>query len=163
MILLETREQQQVIQALVRGWFQCFGLPEALLIDAEGAIKSFGFEGLMSQSGIQLRFVPPDAHYQLGKGERHGHIAREIMNRLIHQHGVLGSEGMMMVACMATHAKNTLIRRAGSSPAQWVFGQNPRLPAALISEGDNPEAMRQLTLSRRLQGIEQVRHDAMKI
>eukprot|EP00435_Cladocopium_sp_Y103_P012135 s282_g3.t1 len=160
--LLPSREAQQVNKSLCLGWFRFFGLPEALLLDAEGAMKSFEFEELMAQSGIQVRFVPPDAHYQLGKGERHGDIAREIMHRLIHQHGILGADGMDMVATMATHAKNTLARRAGASPAQWVLGQNPRLPASLISETENPEAMHQLTLSRRMQMIEQVRYDAMR-
>jgi hypothetical protein len=125
-------------------------------------MKSFEFEELMAQSGIQVRFVPPDAHFQLGKGERHGDIAREIMHRLIHQHGILGAEDMDVIATMATHAKNTLARRAGASPAQWVLGQNPRLPASLISETENPEAMHQMTLSKRMQMIEQVRYDAMR-
>jgi hypothetical protein len=147
--LLPSREAQQINRALCLGWFRYFGLPEALLLDAEGAMKSFEFEELMAQSGIQVRFVPPDAHFQLGKGERHGDIAREIMHRLIHQHGILGAESMDMVATMATHAKNTLTRRAGASPAQWVLGQNPRLPASLISETENAEAMHQMTLSKR--------------
>ena len=160
--LLPSREAQQINRALCLGWFRYFGLPEALLLDAEGAMKSFEFEELMAQSGIQVRFVPPDAHFQLGKGERHGDIAREIMHRLIHQHGILGAESMDMVATMATHAKNTLTRRAGASPAQWVLGQNPRLPASLISETENAEAMHQMTLSKRMQMIEQVRYDAMR-
>ena len=161
--LLPGRESQHINKALVNGWFRFFGFPESLLIDAEGAMKSFDFEELMAQSGIMIRFVPPDAHYQLGKGERHGDIVREIMHRLIHQHGIIGSDSMDIAATMSTHAKNSLTRRAGASPAQWVLGQNPRLPASLISETENAEAMHQLTLSRRLQMIEQVRHDAMKI
>ena len=91
--LLPSRESSQIIEVMAKGWFKFFGFPEALLLDAEGAFKSFDFDTLTAQSGIQVRFVPPDAHYQLGKAERHGHIAREIMNRLIHQHGVLGAHG----------------------------------------------------------------------
>ena len=161
--LLENREGRGIMKALSSGWFRFFGLPEALLLDAEGAMKSFDFEELMAQSGIQVRFIPPDAHHQLGKGERHGDIAREMMYRLVHQHGIIGAEGMDMIATMTTHAKNTLARRAGASPAQWVLGQNPRIPASLISETENAEAMHQLTLSRRLQMIERVRTDAMKL
>lgn len=121
--LLPSREAQHITRALVLGWFRYFGFPEALLLDAEGAMKSFSFEELMSQSGIQIRFVPPDSHFQLGKGERHGDIAREMMNRLVHQHGVVGAEDMDIAATMVAHAKNTLARRAGASPSQWVLGQ----------------------------------------
>ena len=81
--LLPSREAQQVNKTMCLGWFRYFGLPEALLLDAEGAMKSFEFDELMAQSGIQVRFVPPDAHFQLGKGERHGDIAREIMHRAV--------------------------------------------------------------------------------
>ena len=159
--LVNDRNSSTITSALVKGWFQHYGLPETLLVDAEGAMKSFAFDELMAQSNIMVRFVPPDAHWQMGKCERHGDAARAILNKLVDQHGLLGAEDMQTGAVMACFAKNTLARRAGSSPAQWALGQNPRLPAAVLSEGDNPEAMERLTLSNKLQQIENLRFDAM--
>ena len=159
--LVNDRNSSTITSALVKGWFQHYGLPETLLVDAEGAMKSFAFDELMAQSNIMVRFVPPDAHWQMGKCERRGDAARAILNKLVDQHGLLGAEDMQTGAVMACFAKNTLARRAGSSPAQWALGQNPRLPAAVLSEGDNPEAMERLTLSNKLQQIENLRFDAM--
>lgn len=69
-----------------------------------------------------VRFVPPEAHYQLSKCERHGDIARFILKKLVDQRGIVGADAMATGAVMACRAKNTLARRAGSSPSQWVFG-----------------------------------------
>ena len=159
--LLENRESSTINKVLVQGWFQYFGLPESLLIDAEGALKSFSFEELMSQSNVAVRYVPPDAHYQLGKCERHGAIARAILRKLIDEHGLIGPEAMSTGAVLSCHAKNTMMRRAGCAPAQWVFGQLPRLPASVLSEAENAEAMEKVSLSSKLQQVELLRYAAM--
>ena len=62
---------------------------------------------------------------------------------------------------MAAHAKNTLIRRSGSSPAQWVHGRQPKLPASLLSDGGSIETCSLTSDSERLQQIEAVRVEAM--
>ena len=156
---LSSREANVLISALEDGWFQFFGAPENILADAEGGIRSSQFEDHMAYHGVAVRYIPPDAHYQLGKAERHGSIARNIMMRLIHQFGLFGAESMVLAANMATHAKNSLTRRGGASPCQWVFGRNPRLPTSLVSEGENPEAM-EMNLSQQFQQIEQIRFNA---
>ena len=160
--LIPNRESGTINQVLIKGWFQFFGLPETLLIDVEGALKSFSFEELMAQSNVAVRYVPPDAHYQLGKCERHGAIARAILRKLIDEHGLIGADDMTTGAVMACHAKNSLARRAGCAPAQWVFGQLPRLPASVLSEADNPEAMELTSLSSKLQRTEQLRYAALQ-
>ncbi|CAK9000573.1 Retrovirus-related Pol polyprotein from transposon RE1 (Retro element 1) (AtRE1) [Includes: Protease RE1 [Durusdinium trenchii] len=160
--LIPNRESGTINQVLIKGWFQFFGLPETLLIDAEGALKSFSFEELTAQSNVAVRYVPPDAHYQLGKCERHGAMARAILRKLIDEHGLIGADEMTTGAVMACHAKNSLARRAGCAPAQWVFGQLPRLPASVLSEADNPEAMEMTSLSSKLQRTEQLRYAAMQ-
>ena len=33
-----------------------------MLLDAEGALRSWGFEQLAAQAGVRVRFVPADAH-----------------------------------------------------------------------------------------------------
>eukprot|EP00435_Cladocopium_sp_Y103_P049983 s529_g15.t1 len=98
-------------------------------------MKSFSFEELGAQTGCRIRFVPADAHWQLGRAERHGDVAREIANRLIVHHGTQTATEMEEVLTMAAFAKNQLIRRAGVSPSQWLFGRSPRIPGSLLSEG----------------------------
>ncbi|CAK9060480.1 WD repeat-containing protein 65, partial [Durusdinium trenchii] len=54
--LVNDRNSSTITSALVKGWFQHYGLPETLLVDAEGAMKSFAFDELMAQSNIMVRF-----------------------------------------------------------------------------------------------------------
>ena len=102
---------EQVIKALVHGWFRFFGPPENILLDAEGAMKSMDFQEMAAQAGCTMRFVPVDAHWQLGRAERHGAVAKEIANRNIVERGVQTAEEMEIVVTMAGFAKNQLIRR----------------------------------------------------
>ena len=117
-------------------------------------MKSFDFQEMSAQAGCTMRFVPADAHWQLGRAERHGAVAKEIANRLIVQHGVQTAEDIEMAVTMAGFAKNQLIRRAGVSPSQWVFGRSPRIPGVLISEGSRVEDKQMLSNSKKLQQTE---------
>ena len=156
------RTTEHVISALVNGWFRFFGPPENILLDAEGAMKSLDFQEMAAQAGCTMRFVPADAHWQLGRAERHGAVAKEIANRIIVQHGVQTAEEMEMVVTMAGFAKNQLIRRAGVAPSQWVFGRSPRIPGVLISEGARVEDKQMVSNSKKLQRTELMRLEAMK-
>ena len=147
---------------MVKGWFRFFGFPDELLLDAEGAMKGFQFEILCAQAGIRVRFVPADAHWQLGKAERHGQAAKWIMARLVNQFAPTTVPEMEMLAAMTCQSKNSLARKAGASPSQWVFGRNPKIPASLLSEHDAIEAKQVIEDSEKLRRIEEIRHAALR-
>ena len=79
--------------------------------------------------------------------------------RLVSQFAPVLVAELDLCVVMAMHAK-TLVRKA-SSPAQWVFGRSPKLPASLMSDGGNIESCRLTSDSERLQHIEAVRTQAM--
>ena len=158
---LESRSEQDVTQALVQGWFRFFGFPDEMLLDAEGAMRGWHFEQLGAQAGIRVRFVPPGAHYQLGKAERHGQAVKWVMRRLVNQHAAATVDEMKLIASMATFAKNTLSRRSGSSPCQWVYGRDPKIPSSLLSEPDCIEAKQVISDSEKLRQTENVRQTAL--
>ena len=159
---LDTRSEEEITSALIKGWFRFFGFPDEMLLDAEGAMRGFQFELLCAQASIKVRFVPPDAHWQLGRGERHGQAAKWIMSRLVSQFAATSSDEMELLSAMACFSKNTLARRAGASPCQWVYGRNPKVPAALLSEPDSIEAKQVIDDNEKFRQIEEVRHAAMK-
>jgi len=159
---LPDRSEPTVVKVLVDGWLRYFGAPDHLVVDAEGALRGCQFEQLVAQGGVQLRFVPPDAHYQLGKCERHDQTVKWMMQRLVNQFAALSQEEMDLIAVMSTQAKNALVRRCGASPNQWVFGRQPKIPAALLSEPEAVEPKQLLDNSGALQQIEAVRHEAIK-
>ncbi|CAE7949087.1 TY5A, partial [Symbiodinium sp. KB8] len=158
---LPDRQEMTVLRVFLSGWLTFFGPPDELVLDAEGAFKGLRFETLQVQTGTKLRYVPADAHWQLGRAERHGQALRYVCSRLVSQFAPTTVQEMNLCVTMAIHAKNTLIRRAGSSPCQWVFGRNPKLPASLLSDGGSIEACQLTSDSDRLQLVERIRTEAM--
>ena len=116
---LTDRSTGEIMEKLTNGWFAFFGFPDELLLDAEGAMASMEFSKLTEQCGIKIRFVPKDAHWQLGKGESHGTAARWIFERTANQYGITTSEEVDIGLAMTANAKNTLTNRSGSSPVGY--------------------------------------------
>lgn len=104
---------------------------------------------------------PPDELLFDGKGERHGGATTWIVSKVIDEFATDELQQLDLIGVMATSAKNVLTRRSGSSPAQWVFGRNPKLPAGLLSDPEGIDAHDELPQSENLQLIERVRHAAM--
>ena len=59
---------------------------------------------------------------------------------------------------MACYSKNRLVRRSGSSPNQWVFGRDPKLPASLLSDVESAQLTND---SERLLQLESIRTQAL--
>ena len=159
--LLANRTSEEVTKVLARGWFKYFGFPDQALLDAEGAMRGWDVEQYLAQAGVQVRFVPPDAHYQLGKAEWHGQAIKHIMKRLVSQFAATTPDEMQQIANMACFAKNSMARRSGASPCQWVYGRAPKIPSAILSEPDAVEAKQVIEDSERYRRIEEMRHNAM--
>ena len=158
---LTSRSEEAVITALVNGWFTYFGPPDELAIDAEGAFRGMRFETLNAQLNVAVRCVPPDSHWQLGRAERHGQALKYNSARLIHQFAALTPSEVNVCVLMACYAKNRLVRRSGSSPNQWVFGRDPKLPASLLSDGGSIESAQVTADSERLMQLEAIRTQAL--
>ena len=158
---LHDRSEEEVMRVLINGWMAFFGPPDSVVLDADGCFRGYRFETLQAQCATQIRYVPADAHYQLGRTERHGQSIRYIVQRLVNQFAPVGAAELNLITAMAAFAKNNLLNRSGSSPCQWVFGRNHKLPGALLSSGGNIEACQLASDSERLQRIEAIRAAAM--
>ena len=165
MSYMKDRSEEETMRLLVNGWFAFFGQPDEMLLDSDGSFRGFRFETLQAQCAVKVRYAPADAHYQMGKVERHGQSIRYIVQRLVSQFAPLGPEELNVVVMMSAAAKNNLLRRAGSSPAQWVYGRNHKLPGSLLSSGGNVEScsLHDVDDSSRLRLIEQIRTKAMML
>jgi hypothetical protein len=161
LVYLKDRTPEELIKVFLEGWVRPFGIPDALLLDQEGAIVSDRFAEFACQCALKLRFVPRDAHWQVGKPERHGFAVRWIMEKIVSQYGFSTVSEMVLAALMATHGKSTLIRRSRSAPAQCVYGRLPKTPAALLSDPDAVETKEQVDRSQHLREIESVWFSAM--
>ena len=101
---LMSRSEENVISILMSGWLCFFGAPDEMALDAEGAFRGMRFESLHAQLNVDVRCVPPDAHWQLGKAERHGQALRYNASRLINQFAALTIPVVNVCVVMACHA-----------------------------------------------------------
>eukprot|EP00435_Cladocopium_sp_Y103_P053201 s487_g17.t1 len=75
-----------------------------------------------------------DAHWQLGKVERHGQWFAQIFERVIDECRPQSAEEFVDCVMQTLCAKNALISESGVSPYQLVFGRNPRIPQDLLQD-----------------------------
>ena len=74
--------------------------------------------------------------WQIGQVERHGALWKDAFHKLVYSEQVIGLEEVLWATTSTNQAKNSLCRKHGFSPAQWVIGRDIRLPASLADEAE---------------------------
>ncbi|CAK0792797.1 unnamed protein product [Prorocentrum cordatum] len=105
-------------------WASWAGEPEVgVIVDrAKGFLGSFSEH--MSSRGCRFDSAAKAAAWHIAKVERHGDLA---------------SHDVLKAVMEINQAKNSLSRRSGFSPAQWVLGRDSRLPADFMDDGELDE------------------------
>ena len=89
----------------------------------------------LKAAGVHIRFGGFESPETIGRGERHGGIIKTDMEKCVKVHEVIGKQKMKMAGAICQESKNTMMRKGGVSPYQWVLGINPRIPG-LLTEDD---------------------------
>ena len=131
--LCNSHKPAHVAQVLLDTWITPFGMPGRLCIDQDGAFKSV-FQDSVEQLGAFVQCSAGQAPWQHGVCERQGGWLKEIARRTGEATTPIGAEDMKLLMTGCCNAKNTLRRKAGYSPAQWVFRAEPRLVADFMEE-----------------------------
>jgi hypothetical protein len=108
------------------------------MFDAGSEFLSTEFAEFLNKFGIKDIAVPPEAHWQNGKIERHGGFLQSMLSKVDKEHPITNYEELQMSLNQCTHAKNTLSIRHGYSPELIVFGKHSRLPGSILSDESMP-------------------------
>ena len=128
------KKSTDMLKCFVDAWVMWAGPPTTLTVDQErGFIKEF-VDGL-EELGMTLRFTAGQAHWQQGAVERQGQWYRTIWDKTV-EHCTPKDEEMEYVMASVAAAKNNLRREHGYSPAQWLFGSEPRTGDAMLDENE---------------------------
>ena len=114
------------------------GPPNELITDAGTEFTSEVFGQFMQQNGIKLTVIPPDAHWQMGRTERHGDILQAMLSKYELDHPINTYNDLQVALAMCTAAKNACSLRHGFSPEVLVFGKGLRVPASITGDDDLP-------------------------
>ena len=127
-----TPSSKACAEALNQSWFTPFGAP-AFVVTDQGVHNSGKVRGLLLAHGVELRRIGAQAPHQLGIGERHGGILKQIMNKAVHNRQLSGAEAISALCAESARVKNVTINYGGFSPAQWVLGHTPSDWTSLVS------------------------------
>ena len=125
----------------LKSWVRPFGVPQVVLSDGGMEFRD-RYERGLEQLGTLQTVTDQESPWQNGRVERHGQWLKDraemetgAASTVITNINDLEEFLMELVVC-----KNSWFNRGGYSPAQLVYGRNPRLPAELLSDAsqDSP-------------------------
>ena len=121
---------RQIVQ---ERWISWAGQPDEIMCDPAHVNISEAMTVPNELAGSVFHITAADAHYQLGKVEVHGGWFNQILERIMHDTSPNSKESWL--DCVhAAHCKNELIQVYGMTPAQFIFGRNPKVPENLLDE-----------------------------
>ena len=141
-VLLDSAGQptgQQVVEAFGLGWTNWAGFPERGVVADRAKPFLAALSDEVADHGCTSGSAAKASPWQIGQIERHGGLWKETFRRVVWAHQVSGRQDVIMTTAAVNQAKNSLVRKGGFSPAQWVLGRDVRLPASLA---DDQEVMR---------------------
>ena len=125
----------KVLHQLFRDrWLAWAGPPVEVVVDPARTTTAMSVVDPLEMSGIRINTIAAEAHNQLGKVEKHGHLFELVLGKVLEQIQPKNRTEFEMCITQTMNAKNELINNKGLSPAQLVFGRNPRVPSDLLQE-----------------------------
>jgi len=116
-------------------WTRWAGFPQFLVCD-RGLHNRGEFARGLKANGTHIRQAALEAPEQIGRGERHGGIMKNLMKTTIKEHHVVGKDQMKQVGYIAQETKNDMSKRGGFSASQWVTCRYPRRPGSMLEEDE---------------------------
>ena len=130
-----------LLTALRDRWVSWAGPPCTLVLDPARPNVGEVLSEFCNNQGINVEQTATEAHWQLGKVERHGQWFQQILNRVLDDIKPTTEEEWKNCVVQTQSAKNSLLAEAGASPFQLVYGRNPRVPTDLLQESPHPAAV----------------------
>ena len=134
MVPLPSGETGELLrQALQERWISWAGVPHEIVVDPAQTNLSDALTVPQELAGSVMASTAAEAHWQLGKVEVHGGWFSRVLQKVIAE--CAPHDRQSWLECViGAHCKNELIQVYGMTPAQFVFGRNPRVPSNLLDE-----------------------------
>ena len=124
----------QVLRALMNRWVSWGGNPVELACDRgrrnRGVVAKY-----CGENNRQVRHAPLECPEDIGRVERHGGILKAMYKKVAVEVQPMGPDDVEKILNECCRVKNASTRVGGFSPAQWIFGSDPRAAASSMNEG----------------------------
>ena len=132
-------ESSEVIARLYRLWTRAYGRPRYVKFNAGRCNLGQNFLDVLERDRTTALDVPGEAHEQMGDVESQGRHFEETFQRVIDEMCPDNFTEWSECVDVTCEARNSLMRRAGYSPYQLVFGREPEFPGDdLAAEQPDP-------------------------
>lgn len=121
-------------EAMNYSWISWAGPPTYFTVD-QGVHNKGKMSHMLTNMGTIIRQAGAQAPFQIGTGERHGGILKQILKHAIHDRQVKGAFDMAALITECARVKNHLSNQDGYAPVQWVLGYLPADRTSLL-DGD---------------------------
>ena len=121
---VDNRTSSCVWKGIRDNWIRWAGSPGQLMCDSAGEFCSEEFSKHLQQFDIKSTVIPAEAHWQMGKCERHGAILQHMLNKYQIDHTISNDEEFRDALTHCTNAKNSISRHRGYSPEILVLGKS---------------------------------------
>ena len=121
---------ESLIDAFNTAWIRWAGPPKSLMFDSATEANSEKFSRFLQEMAITSYVIPTDAHWQLGRAERHGAIMKHMISKYHEEHPISNHEEFEQCLIQLCNAKNALSRHEGFTPEMWVLGKMKPLPGS---------------------------------
>ena len=129
-----TRETaESVRKAFQERWVTWAGVPSEIVVDPSQTNLSQALTAPQELAGSLIDSTAAEAHWQLGKVEVHGGWFARVLEKVIAECAPNSRESWSDCV-IGAHSKNELIQVYGMTPAQFIFGRNPKIAQDLLNE-----------------------------
>ena len=106
------------------------------MTDSAGEFCSDEFSRYLQSQNILSTVIPTEAHWQMGKCERHGALLQGMLNKYQVEHPIVNEEDFDNALSQLVTAKNSLSRHRGYSPEILVLGKSRHVPACVSNDDE---------------------------
>ena len=154
--LVKSREPSEALDVFTTSWANWAGYPAQMRLDRDGSFEGVFYEKL-TDLGLNLDYIPAEAHWQAGDVEAFNRAFRNVANKLIDEYQIQGEQDMRMLGASVAASLNDKVRMSGASANQWVFGKNPTIPGDLLNLDGKVETLHGLQRDEQLRVRTQIR------
>ena len=126
----------EIADAFSQGWTLWAGLPERGVVLDQARYFMTEFARRLEEQGCEVSVAAKASPWHIASVERHGGTWKTIWRKLVWSQQIAGKSDVLQAVAEVNKAKNSLARRSGFSPEQWVLGRSVRLPADLMDESE---------------------------
>ena len=135
------RTSIQLSLLINKHWVSWAGPPKELITDSAGEFCSEEFSKYLQSMDTKGHTVAAEAHWQLGRCERHGAILQTMLDKYQQDQPISSDDEFEMALQHCCAAKNSLSRYRGYSPEILVLGKSRHVPASNMNEEPGPADM----------------------